>query len=40
MDTEKAQDAIARLSDLLRYALYDSQKHLVTTDMEVEFMWN
>ena len=40
VDTEKAQDAIARLSDLLRYALYDSQKHLVTTDMEVEFMLN
>lgn len=40
IDPDQAQEAIAQLSDLLRYALYESQKPLVPLAGEVEFMQN
>ena len=40
IDPNQAQEAIAQLSDLLRYALYESQKPLVPLAGEVEFMQN
>ena len=40
IDPERAQDSIAQLSDLLRYALYESQKPIVPLAGEVEFMQN
>lgn len=38
IDADKAQDSIAQLSDLLRYALYDSEKEMVPVEGEVAFM--
>lgn len=38
IDADKAQDSIAQLSDLLRYALYDSEREKVSVDGEVAFM--
>ena len=40
IDTDKAQDAIAQLSDLLRYAMYETNKPMVPVGGEVEFMRN
>lgn len=40
LDADKAQDSIARLSDLLRYALYESNNSKVKVVDEVEFMRN
>lgn len=40
IDPDQAQDAIAQLSDLLRYALYESNKPSVPLMGEVEFMQN
>ena len=40
IDPDQAQDAIAQLSDLLRYALYESNKPAVSLSGEVEFMRN
>jgi len=40
IDPDRAQDSIAQLSDLLRYALYESQKPYVRLAGEVEFMQN
>lgn len=40
IDPDQAQDAIAQLSDLLRYALYESNKAQVPLTGEVEFMRN
>lgn len=40
IDPDQAQDAIAQLSDLLRYALYESNKPQVPLAGEVEFMRN
>ena len=40
MDAEAAQDAIAQLSDLLRYAMYETDKPLVSIGGEMEFMRN
>ena len=40
VDAEKAQDSIAQLSDLLRYALYESNSRKVKVADEVEFMRN
>lgn len=40
IDPEQAQDAIGQLSDLLRYALYESNKPEVPLSGEVEFMKN
>lgn len=40
IDADKAQDSIARFSDLLRYALYDSDRELVPIEGEVAFMDN
>lgn len=40
IDADKAQDSIAQLSDLLRYALYDSNNAKVRIADEVEFMRN
>lgn len=40
IDADMAQDAIGQLSDLLRYALYESNKPLVPLSGEVEFLHN
>ena len=40
IDADAAQDAIAQLSDLLRYAMYETNKPLVPIKGEVEFMRN
>lgn len=40
IDAEKAQDSIGQLSDLLRYALYDSENETVPVEGEIEFMQN
>ena len=40
IDPDAAQDAIAQLSDLLRYAMYETNKPLVPINGEVEFMQN
>ena len=38
IDADAAQDAIAQLSDLLRYAMYETNKNTVPLGGEVEFM--
>lgn len=40
IDADLAQDSIGQLSDLLRYALYDSNQESVPLENEVEFMTN
>ena len=40
IDPDAAQDAIAQLSDLLRYAMYETNKNTVPISGEVEFMRN
>ncbi len=40
IDADAAQDAIAQLSELLRYAMYETNKPLVPIQGEVEFMRN
>ncbi|MBO4633816.1 MAG: histidine kinase [Bacteroidales bacterium] len=40
IDPDKAQESIGQLSDLLRYALYDSEAEKVPLAAEVEFMDN
>lgn len=40
IDPDAAQDAIAQLSDLLRYAMYETNKKTVPIGGEVEFMRN
>jgi len=40
IDTDGAQNAIAQLSDLLRYAMYETNKKTVPIKGEVEFMNN
>ena len=40
IDPDKAQESIGQLSDLLRYALYDSDKDLVPLAGEIDFMNN
>ena len=40
IDPDAAQDAIAQLSDLLRYAMYETNKKMVPIEGEVEFMRN
>ncbi len=40
IDADGAQDAIAQLSDLLRYAMYETNKNTVPIQGEVEFMRN
>lgn len=40
IDPDKAQESIGQLSDLLRYALYDSEADKVPLAQEVEFMDN
>ena len=40
IDPDAAQDAIAQLSDLLRYAMYETNKQTVPIEGEVEFMRN
>ena len=40
IDSDAAQNAIAQLSDLLRYAMYETNKPKVPLDGEVEFMRN
>ncbi len=40
IDIDRAQDSIAILSDLLRYAIYDSNKPSVPLAKETEFMQN
>ncbi|MCI1640579.1 MAG: histidine kinase, partial [Bacteroidales bacterium] len=40
IDADKAQENIGQLSDLLRYAIYDSNQQRVELEGEVEFMNN
>lgn len=40
IDADEAQDSIARLSDLLRYAMYETKNEKVAIGKEVEFMKN
>ena len=40
IDADKAQDAIAQLSDLMRYAMYETRRETVPIQGEVEFMRN
>ena len=40
IDADKAQDAIAQLSDLMRYAMYETRHEMVPIQGEVEFMRN
>ncbi|MBK7211714.1 MAG: histidine kinase [Bacteroidales bacterium] len=40
MDTEKAQDAVERLSTLMRYLLYDSAQNTIELKKEVEFIYS
>ena len=40
IDPDKAQESIGQLSDLLRYALYDSEAEKVSLSAEMEFMSN
>ena len=40
IDSDAAQNAIAQLSDLLRYAMYETNKSKVRLDGEIEFMRN
>ena len=40
INPDAAQDAIAQLSDLLRYAMYETNKKIVPIQGEVEFMRN
>ena len=40
LDADKAQDSIAQLSDLLRYAMYETRHETVPLQGEVEFMRN
>ena len=40
IDADAAQDAIAQLSDLLRYAIYNTNQPMVPISGEVEFMRN
>ncbi len=40
IDPDKAQESIGQLSDLLRYALYDSEAEKVPLEAELEFMNN
>ena len=38
IDTEKAQDAVVRLSTLMRYLLYDSAQNMIELKKEIEFI--
>ncbi|MFZ4707832.1 MAG: sensor histidine kinase [Bacteroidales bacterium] len=38
LDTEKAQDAVERLSTLMRYLLYDSAQNTIELKKEIEFI--
>ena len=40
IDADKAQDTVMQLSDLLRYAMYETNKPKVPLESEVEFMQN
>ncbi|MCR4854433.1 MAG: histidine kinase [Prevotella sp.] len=40
IDADKAQDALAQLSDLLRYAMYETNKQQVDLGGEIDFMRN
>jgi sensor histidine kinase YesM len=40
IDADEAQDAVMQLSDLLRYAMYETNKPKVALDGEVEFLRN
>lgn len=40
IDADAAQDAIGRLSDLLRYAMYETNRRMVPIEGEVTFMRN
>ena len=39
-DSEKAKQLILKLSDMMRYSIYDGQKELVTLEEEIEFINN
>lgn len=39
-DSKKAQELILKLSDMMRYSIYEGQKELVTLDQEIEYLRN
>lgn len=39
-DSKKAQQLILKLSDMMRYSIYEGQRNLVTVDAEVEYLKN
>ncbi len=39
-DAKKAQDLILKLSDMMRYSIYEGQKELVTLEQEIEYLKN
>jgi len=39
-DAKKAQDLILKLSDMMRYSIYEGEKDLVTLEEEVEYLKN
>jgi LytS/YehU family sensor histidine kinase len=39
-DAKKAQDLILKLSDMMRYSIYEGEKDLVTLDEEVDYLKN
>ncbi len=39
-DSEKAKQLILKLSDMMRYSIYDGQKEFVTLEEEIEFIIN
>lgn len=39
-DADKAQELILKLSDMMRYSIYDGQKNLVSLEEEVEYLKN
>ena len=39
-DAKKAQDLILKLSDMMRYSIYEGEKNLVTLEEEVEYLKN
>jgi len=39
-DAKKAQELILKLSDMMRYSIYEGQKDLVTLEEEVEYLKN
>ncbi|WP_027076293.1 sensor histidine kinase [Maribacter antarcticus] len=39
-DTKKAQELILKLSDMMRYSIYEGEKEVVTLKAEVDYLYN